>query len=416
MTIHLEHGAPAVIAVRMGYGHLRAGKAVADYLQVPLLRADAAPLAAPGEQLVWYAARVLYEGASRWTGAPVVGGVVARGLGRITVIPDATVGAAAPNGAARVLGALSRLGLGGRLVSTLAGAGAVLSTFYAPAVALGDRGRCHVFCVVTDSDVNRVWAGVEPRRSTVTYLCPTAGVEQRLRSWGVPVDRVQVTGFPLPDVLLGGPALATLTTNFERRRARLGAAGAGGDPQRAAPLLTFAVGGAGAQADTAVALLAELAPLLASGRLRLALVAGTRRQVARRLAAAVALAVAGGVPAAAVRVVAADDFPAYEVAFNRLLADTDLLWTKPSELVFFAALGLPLILDRPIGDQEVCNLRWALANRVASERPAGDLAAWVASGFGDGRFMAQAERGRELPAGGLFRIAARVAHPELTPA
>ena len=46
--------------------------------------------------------------------------------------------------------------------------------------------------------------------------------------------------------------------------------------------------------------------------------------------------------------------------FSKILRKTDILWTKPSELVFYAGLGIPLILAPPVGSQEMCNRRWLL--------------------------------------------------------
>ena len=37
-----------------------------------------------------------------------------------------------------------------------------------------------------------------------------------------------------------------------------------------------------------------------------------------------------------------------------------MLWTKPSELSFFAELGIPLILAPPVGSQEKFNRRWLI--------------------------------------------------------
>src|SRR5262249_58601264 len=52
--------------------------------------------------------------------------------------------------------------------------------------------------------------------------------------------------------------------------------------------------------------------------------------------------------------------PDYFRRFNALLAETDVLWTKPSEITFFAALGLPLVFSWPVGVHEAYNRRWAL--------------------------------------------------------
>ena len=47
--------------------------------------------------------------------------------------------------------------------------------------------------------------------------------------------------------------------------------------------------------------------------------------------------------------------------FNLCLRNTDVLWTKPSELSFYAGLGLPIIISDPVGSQEVCNRDWLLS-------------------------------------------------------
>ncbi|MEK7072745.1 MAG: hypothetical protein AAB969_04190, partial [Patescibacteria group bacterium] len=44
--------------------------------------------------------------------------------------------------------------------------------------------------------------------------------------------------------------------------------------------------------------------------------------------------------------------------FNKVLRKTDILWTKPSELSFYCALGIPIITAPPICSQEIFNQRW----------------------------------------------------------
>ena len=53
-----------------------------------------------------------------------------------------------------------------------------------------------------------------------------------------------------------------------------------------------------------------------------------------------------------------DDKPTYFDRFNALMRETDILWTKPSELTFYSALGLPIVMAPPIGSQESKNMRW----------------------------------------------------------
>ena len=46
--------------------------------------------------------------------------------------------------------------------------------------------------------------------------------------------------------------------------------------------------------------------------------------------------------------------------FSNLIRTTDVLWTKPNELCFFCALGIPVIMSDPTGFQEQCNRKWLM--------------------------------------------------------
>jgi len=56
---------PLVVAVEMGYGHLRAALSLAEALGEPVLRVDRAPLADTEEQKLWQRVRNAYELTSR---------------------------------------------------------------------------------------------------------------------------------------------------------------------------------------------------------------------------------------------------------------------------------------------------------------------------------------------------------------
>jgi len=246
----------------------------------------------------------------------------------------------------------------------------------------------------------------------------------------VPPDRVVESGFPLPGELLGGESLPVLRHDLLERLGRLDREGCFTRLHRAAlrghlgeepcpdrddrALLTLAVGGAGAQAGAARELLASLRPLLLGGRLRLALVAGTRGELAGWFARLVGGAGLGD----AVEVVAAESLSAYLAVFNRLLRRTDLLWTKPSELVFFAALGLPLLLDAPLGGHEARNRSWVLDRGAALDAPTPRrAAAFLERHLADGALAAAAWRGfLELPQRGLYRVVEVLAREGFTPA
>lgn len=406
----------------MGYGHMRAAAALADALGTEVARADGPPLASTEEERSWDRLRDRYEGISRATEAPVVGGAMRRLLDKLTDIPSLGRGRdlSRPVAAVHLLRRMARNGLGAGLVEHLRATGRpLLSTFYSPAVIAAEAGLERVACVVTDSDIHRVWVPHDPQATAVTYFAPSLRAVRRLAAHGVPAHRVHLTGFPLPPSLLGGQSLDVLRDNLRARIGRLDAAGrftqrAGTEitgPLRGSPdpghdclRVTLAIGGAGAQVRAAGRIVESLAPQVREGGLRLALVAGTRQPVAQRLHEFVR---SHGVEDGTEILVEAE-FDAYRRRFEGLLADTDLLWTKPSEMTFFAALGLPLLLAEPLGAHERANRRLLLHRGAAFD--AGDpatLGERLRRGLLDGGLAAAAWNGfRSLPKRGTYRILA----------
>ena len=141
-----------------------------------------------------------------------------------------------------------------------------------------------------------------------------------------------------------------------------------------------------------------------AGKLRLALAAGCRPEVARQLRDELYAAGLDGHPGAELH--EAPDFASYLRDFNALLARADALWSKPSEMTFFAALGLPFISAPPVGVHESWNLRWATDRGAAL--PQHDPAAageWLMEWLEDGVLASAAEAGfTRLPQLGLYEI------------
>ena len=59
-----------------------------------------------------------------------------------------------------------------------------------------------------------------------------------------------------------------------------------------------------------------------------------------------------------IKIIFATEKDVYFQEFNEALRITDILWTKPSELVFYSALGIPIIMAPSVGSQEVFNRTW----------------------------------------------------------
>jgi hypothetical protein len=418
---------PVVVAVEMGYGHLRAAAPLADALGTEVLHVDRPPLVAPEEGRLWARVRRAYEGVSRLSQVPAIGAPLRYGLDAMTEIPRLHPyrDLSAPTRGVLTLERLVRRNLGQGLVAHLRATGApLLTTFYSPAIVADRAGLDRIFCVATDTDLNRIWAPLDPARTRIRYLVPTRRAARRLRAYGVPEERIAFTGFPLPDALVGGASLAVLKRNLAARIVRLDPSGEfrrsmpeelahflGALPreeERRPPCLAFAVGGAGAQAGLARAFLPGFRPALEAGRLRIALVAGVRAEVEARFREDVRRAgleplLAEGGP---LEILRAPAFPEYYARFNALLARTDVLWTKPSELVFYGALGLPLVLAHPVGVHERYNRRWARESGAGlKQREARYAAEWLGDALADGVLAAAAWAGyMRLPKFGLQRI------------
>jgi UDP-N-acetylglucosamine:LPS N-acetylglucosamine transferase len=386
--------------------------------------ADRPPFADTDEQRLWARARGPYEQLTRLSQVPLVGLPLKPALAVLTAIPPLNPprDLSAPTFPLRLIERLARRGLGEGLIAHLRATGSpLLSTFFVPALVADRAGGLDVRCVVTDSDINRVWAPIDSKRTRILYYAPSTRAVRRLVAYGVPRDRIQLTGFPLPHALVGGREMTAARANLAARVARLdphqvfrkkfGAEVANGIGDLPAPdgppRITFAVGGAGAQAELVDLFLPSLAPALRTGQLKLTLVAGVRREVAERFRRAIAAADLADELDRSIEIILADDIPAYFRAFNAVLARTDALWTKPSELTFFAALGLPLILAPAVGEHERLNARWASEHGAAL--PMRDPRAawhWFEEWLADGTLAQAAWAGfRALPRNGLYEIA-----------
>jgi hypothetical protein len=416
----------AVVAIDMGYGHLRPARTLAAQLGSDVLHADREPLADQEERRTWAGIRNFYERVSRVSGLAVVGPPFRTLLDTVTHIPPLYPfrDLSSPTLGVMALERAARKGLGRTMVSYLAERDLqLLTTFYSPALLADFHGYDRILCLVTDSDVNRVWAPIAPSSSKIRYLAPSGRVVRRLRAYGVDKNQIDLTGFPLPHSLVGGPDAPVLRRNLAARIARL-------DPGRVfqkqyeadiaqlgelpatsgPPHLVFAVGGAGAQAELPRLFLPSLRPHLVAGRLRLTLVAGSRRGVLEELEQHVEQARLSSERGRSLDILFEPETDRYFERFDALLAQTDILWTKPSEMVFYAGLGIPLLLSEPIGVHESYNRRFARENGAAlKQRDPRTVGERIVELLDDGNLAAAAWAGyRRLPHLGLYRILERL--------
>jgi hypothetical protein len=419
----------AVVAINMGYGHQRPARSLATRLGGEVYEADRAPLADQEEQKRWAAIRRFYENVSRISSLPWIGTPFRTVLNTVTGIPPLYPfrDLSSPTLGVSALERAARQGLGRTMIAYLEERDlSLLTTFYSPAVLADFHGYDRIFCVVTDSDVNRVWAPITPSSSKIHYFAPSGRVVRRLRAYGVNKHQIELTGFPLPHSLVGGLETPILRRNLAARLARLDPHGLfrrqfaadledfGQLPDPSGPLhLVFAVGGAGAQADLCARFLPNLRELVLADRLRITLVAGVRDEVRQAFERELERSGLAGELGGRVDILFEPKIERYLDRFDGLLATTDVLMTKPSEMVFYAALGLPLLLTEPIGVHENYNRRFARENGAAFLlRNASTMGERLMELLDDGHLAAAAWAGyRRLPHLGLYRVIERLQAP-----
>jgi hypothetical protein len=266
------------------------------------------------------------------------------------------------------------------------------------------------------------------RSTSIEYLAPSWRVVRRLQSYGVPEHKIVRTGFPLPPSLLGGealdgakaalgPRLVRLDPNGRFRRSAWreldGVVELPQSQERQPPTLAFAVGGAGTQLELVERLVPSLREWLNEGRIRLVLVAGTRPDVAAAFGEVLQREDLAHHVGNAVTIIHEPTFSAYYRAFNEALKTTDILWTKPSELSFYAALGIPIVAAEPIGMHERYNRQWLREHGAALKQRHPDYTpVWLEEWLRDGTLAAAAWSGfRRLPNRGTFEIVERLRGP-----
>jgi hypothetical protein len=415
-----------VVTADMGFGHQRAAHPLGHLAEGEVLTAGSPETTDPDEARFWQQMLWSYDALSRVRGVPVIGGAAFSILDAMLHIPPfyplRDLSNPGPNNL--IMDHFIRRGLGRGLVERLrSNSLPLISTFYVPALIADHAGIEKNYAVICDADLNRVWVASKAKDSRIQYFAPCGRAMRRLRQYGVPDDRIFITGFTLPRENIGGPGMTTLKADLLERLGRLDPAGRfssvygstvsellGAKPEishgKARVTVVFAIGGAGAQVDIALVLAQALKPGILDGRFRLVLVAGVNRVVEGALhefAVRTGLASALGDGLVIVR---EESKHAYFDRFNALMRETDILWTKPSELSFYSALGIPIVMAPPIGSQEIKNMRWLSDKGCAMPQYTPRLALeWLSDMLKDGVLAEKAMSGfiknRKL---GVFKI------------
>ena len=120
----------------------------------------------------------------------------------------------------------------------------------------------------------------------------------------------------------------------------------------------FAVGGAGAQKEIGIQLVKSLFFKIKKQEVKVILVAGIKKKVKEYFVKEIKKL--GLKKNKGVEIIFEKEIESYFQKFNIALRTTDILYTKPSELSFYSALGIPIIIAPCIGSQEEFNKSWLL--------------------------------------------------------
>ncbi len=369
-----------IVTVDMGYGHQRAahplrhlapnGKIIVanNYEGIP-----------DSDRRIWRESRKWYEFFSRFTNIPLIGqylfGLFDKFQAIASFYPRRDL--SAPTMQVKQIYWLIKRGWGKDLIEFLNKKPLpLIATFFTIAFfAEEHKYKGEIYCVATDTDVSRAWVALDPSKSRIKYLAPCRRVVERLQLYGVKKENIFLTGFPLPEENLGGEHFKILKADLSERIINL-------DPEkryrekyaatvrerlrdmninerhRHSLTLTFAVGGAGAQRQLGAAILKSLKKDILNKKINFNLVAGTRNDVYLYFKKIICCSGLESAFGRNLKIIFATTKDEYFAQFETALRTTDILWTKPSELVFYCALGLPIVMAPPVGSQEVFNRTW----------------------------------------------------------
>lgn len=370
-----------VISVNMGYGHDRAAYALRSmgFKNKVIVANDYDGIPAADKKL-WSQGRNFYETVSRVKSVPIIGQRIFKAYDELQEIPPfyPRRDLSAPNLQVRQLYYLMRhKDFGRHLIDSLPNRDApIISTFFFPAFAAEYYGYPgEIYLVATDNDISRAWVPLDPKQSRIKYFAPNGRVVERLQLYGVRKKNIFLTGFPIPKELVGEPQDKKFDKELYRRLCTLDPNGIFRKTYDAilrtrfdgicdikmkttVPVLTFAVGGAGAQAELGETVLESLATNIARGDISLWLVAATHKEARDRFMKKITELKIKKYLDKNVHVMYNTDKQEYFKTFTAHLRKTDILWTKPSELSFYTGAGIPIIEAPSIGSQEDFNSEW----------------------------------------------------------
>ncbi|PIN80938.1 hypothetical protein COV13_02775 [Candidatus Woesearchaeota archaeon CG10_big_fil_rev_8_21_14_0_10_32_9] len=403
-----------VMSADMGYGHQRAAYPLKDIATERIINSNSDKIVSKEDKKTWIKARAFYEWISRMNEIPVLGRFLFWLFNRLQEIKPYYPfrDASTPNSSVKFLHRKIAKGFGKSLLAYVSKERApIVSTFYIPALVADYHHLPAVYCVICDSDINRIWVAKDPKKSKINYFVPCIHAYNRLLSYGVAEKQLFLTGFPLPKENIGGESSPITKKVLARRLVNL-------DPQKkflsshkssikqglgkyfifgAKPkpiTLMFVVGGAGAQSDIGFELLKSLKHKLLDNKISICIVVGTHIGLKDQFSVFIDEIGLKSRLDKNLTILAELTKKDYFAKFNEQLNKTDILWTKPSELSFYSGLGVPIIMAPPLGAQEYWNRKWLFEIGAGSDQEAPEyVSEWLFEKLNDGRLARKAWNG-----------------------
>ena len=399
-----------LVVADMGYGHQRAAYPLLDLSAGEIINVNNYPEIPEWEKKYWLNSLKSYEKISRFKKIPLLGELVFQAMDEFQEIDDYYPFRDLSKQSVQQKFYLQSLkkGLGRDLMEKLAlNRLPFVTTFFVAAyMAEYFNYPGDVYLVVCDADASRAWAPLDPLNSRIKFLLPNNKLKKRFLMYGVKEENIIISGFPLPKENVGEDKeilkkdLARRLSNLdplskyrEKYQSLVSNYFEIKDRKTQEPLtITFAVGGAGAQKEIGVIILEKLASQIKAKKIKLNLVAGVRPEVRQYFFDN--LQKNGIIEGDGVQIIFASEKNDYFRLFNNCLHETDILWTKPSELSFYCALGLPIIMSSPVGSQEDFNREWLIniGAGIDSFAPE-DICEWLPDMLNSGRLARAAMDG-----------------------
>lgn len=364
----------------MGYGHQRTAFALKNLAKNgEIINANDYDDMPAKDRNVWESSRKFYEFISRFKRFPILGNAAFAIFDEFQKIlefyPKRNL--SKPSFTLKKTYDIIKKGWGNDLINKLKKDSIpIISTFFIPAfMADFFNYPKNIYCVVCDADVSRSWAPLNTAKSKIKYFTPNKRVVERLKLYGIKKENIFLTGYPLPlsnvgrnkEILKDDLKYRILNLDpkkiYIKKYKPLIEKYLGDLPKKSDHLLTvfFSVGGAGAQKEIAFNIVKGLKEKITAGKIKIILSAGIRKNVRDYFFASMEKHKLDNLlQNKSVEIIFEKNIEDYFNVFNNSLRKTDILWTKPSELSFYTALGLPIIIAPTIGSQETFNRDWLL--------------------------------------------------------